>query len=197
MMRTGGPMPKILAFAASLRAGSWNKKLVRVAAQGARDAGADVTIIDLADYPLPLYNGDDEARDGLPANVHKLKDLCREHHGFLVASPEYNAGYSGVLKNCTDWLSRPRDGEKPFEIFAMKPAAAMSASPGALGGNRMLATLRGHLLHLQMLVIPQTYGLVRAAEAFDDDGALTDAKVDAAVKKLGRTVAELAAKLAG
>lgn len=190
-------MANILAFAGSLRTGSWNKKLVRVAAHGAIQAGADVNVIDLKDYPVPLYDGDLEAELGLPENVHNLKDACKAADGFLIASPEYNAGFSGVLKNLTDWLSRPREGEKPFEIFTMKPAAAMAASPGALGGNRMLASLRGHLLHLQMLVIPQTYGLAKAAEAFDADGNLTDPKVEAKVKELGRIVAELAAKLRG
>lgn len=187
--------PKILAFAGSLRSASFNKKLVREAARGAGDAGADVTILDLADYDVPLYNGDDEAAHGLPAAIVALRQLFREHHGFLVASPEYNAGYSGVLKNLTDWLSRPVPGEAPFEIFAMKPAAAMSASPGALGGNRMLASLRGHLLHLQMLVIPQTFGLARAADAFDPEGHLKDANAEAAVLALGRTVSTLASKL--
>ncbi|MCB9933702.1 MAG: NAD(P)H-dependent oxidoreductase [Planctomycetes bacterium] len=188
-------MPNILAFAGSLRAGSWNKKLVRIAAQGAREAGAEVNLIDLKEFPLPVYDADIEDAHGLPDNVHKLKDACKQAQGFLIASPEYNAGYSGVLKNLTDWLSRPREGEKAFEIFAMKPAAAMSASPGALGGNRMLASLRGHLLHLQMLVIPQTYGLSRASEAFDADGNLVDPKVEKRVKELGRIVAELAARL--
>ena len=189
-------MPKILAFAGSVRRDSLNKKMVKAAAEGAREAGAEVTFLDLADYPLPLYDGDGEAADGLPDNVNKLKDICKAHDGFLVASPEYNAGFSGVLKNLTDWLSRPRDGERPFEIFSMKPAAAMSASPGALGGNRMLASLRSHLLHMQMLVVPQTYGLGRAGDAFDEDGKLKDAKVEASVKKLGQVVAELAGKLA-
>lgn len=189
-------MPKILAFAGSLRRDSWNKKMVKAAAEGAREAGAEVTILDLAEFPLPLYDGDGEKTNGLPENVHKLKDIFKQHDGFLVASPEYNAGYSGVLKNFTDWLSRPREGDKPFEIFSMKPVAAMSASPGALGGNRMLASLRSHLLHMQMLVVPQTYGLGKAAEAFDESGKLKDPKVEASVKNLGKVVAELAGKLA-
>lgn len=189
-------MARILAFAGSLRKGSWNKKLVRVAAQGARDAGAEVTVLEIEDYTLPLYDGDLEAVSGLPENVGKLKDLFKAHHGFLISSPEYNGGMPGVLKNLTDWLSRPREGEKPFEIFANKPAAAMAASPGALGGNRMLPTLRAHMLHMQMLVIPQTFGLGKAAEAFDDAGGLKDAKVSESVKNLGRRVAELAARLA-
>lgn len=189
--------PKILAFAASLRAASWNRKLVHVAAEGAKAAGAEVTILDLKQYPVPVYDGDLEAAEGLPGNVHKLKDLFKAHDGFLISSPEYNAGFPGMLKNLTDWLSRPREGEKPFEIFAGKPVAAMAASPGAIGGVRMLASLRAHLLHLQMLVIPQTYGLGKAAEAFDESGNLKDPKIDATVKALGARVAELAAKLKG
>ncbi|MBK8207088.1 MAG: NAD(P)H-dependent oxidoreductase [Planctomycetes bacterium] len=189
-------MARILAFAGSLRKGSWNKKLVRVAVQGAREAGAEVTVLEIEDYPLPLYDGDLEAASGLPEHVRKLKDLFKAHHGFLISSPEYNGGIPGVLKNLTDWLSRPREGEKPFEIFANKPAAAMAASPGDLGGNRMLPTLRAHMLHMQMLVIPQTFGLAKAAEAFDETGLLKDAKASDAVKNLGRRVAELAARLA-
>lgn len=187
---------RVLAFAASLRKGSWNKKLIRVAAEGAREAGAEVTLINMEDYPLPVYDGDLEAAKGLPENVHKLKDLFKAHNGFLISSPEYNGNIPGPLLNMTGWLSRPRDGEKPFEIFAGKPAAGMAASPGAFGGNRMLAMLRSHMLHLQMLVIPATHGLVKAAEAFDEEGRLKDPKTEAAVKKLGSTVAQLAAKLA-
>lgn len=186
---------KILAFAASLRAASWNRKLVRVAAAGAEAAGAEVTILDLKQYPVPVYDGDLEAAEGLPANVHKLKDVFKAHDGFLVSSPEYNASFPGMLKNLTDWLSRPRDGEKPFEIFANKPVAAMATSPGPIGGVRMLASLRAHFLHLQMIVIPQTYGLGKAAEAFDEAGNLKDPKIDATVKALGARVAELATRL--
>lgn len=189
--------PKLIVFAGSARKGSWNKKLAQVASSMARDAGAAVTLLDLADYPLPIMDEDVEAADGLPANALKLKDLFKAHDGFLVSSPEYNAGFPGMLKNLTDWLSRPRDGEKPFEIFASKPVAAMAASPGAIGGVRMLASLRAHLLHLQMLVIPQTYGLGKAAEAFDEAGNLKDPKIDATVKALGARVAELAARLKG
>lgn len=187
--------PRILAFAGSLRRASWNRKLVAEAARGAEDGGAEVLVLELADYSVPLYNADIEASEGLPQAVLELGDLFKAQDGFLVASPEYNAGFSGVLKNLTDWLSRPRAGEKPFEIFAMKPTAAMAASPGALGGNRMLAALRSHLLHLQMLVVPQTYGLSRAADAFDEAGYLKDPSVQAQVRSLGRAVATLAATL--
>lgn len=189
-------MPRVLAFAASLRKKSWNKKLVRVAAQGAREAGAEVTVLELEDYPLPVYNADDEAAHGLPENVIRLKQIFREHDAFLISCPEYNGGYPGMFKNLLDWLSRKTPGEeRGLDAFSYKPVAVMAATPGALGGNRMIATLRGLLLHLQMLVIPEVHGLGRAAEAFDEQGNLKDPKVEAAIKNLGRKVTEIAAKL--
>jgi NAD(P)H-dependent FMN reductase len=187
--------PRILAFAGSLRKDSWNRKLIRVAAQGAREAGAEVTLLDLKEYPLPVYDGDIEAEQGLPENVIKLKTIFKEHQGILISSPEYNAGYPGMLKNVIDWLSRPLEGEKPFEPFRYKPVGAMAASPGALGGNRMMSSLRGLLTHMQMIVVPEVYGLSKAGEAFDDQGNLKDPKIEASVKKIGKAVADLARKL--
>lgn len=192
------PTPKILAFAASLRRESWNRKLIRVAAEGARQAGAEVTLLDLNDYPLPMYHGDEEAgAGGPPEHARKLYDIVKAHDAFLVSSPEYNGTYPGLLKNMLDWLSRPNgSGDKPFSIFANKPAAIMGASPGAFGGVRMLPSLRLLLSHFQMLVIPQQHALAKAGEAFDDQGNLRDDKVAATVKGLGERVAKLAAKLA-
>lgn len=189
-------MPKILAFAASTRRDSWNRKLIRVAVQGARDAGAEVTLLELIDYPVPVYNADDEKEHGLPENVAKLAELFRAHEGFLISSPEYNNGYPGLLKNMLDWLSRPGVGGPPLSLFANKPAAIMAASPGKFGGVRMLPQLRQYLSVLQMLVVPQVYGLGLADQAFNDDGTLKDPKVDSAVKALGERVTTLAGKLA-
>ena len=189
-------MPKILAFAASLRKGSWNKKLVNVAAQGARDAGAEVSVIDLKAYPLPIYDGDDEVASGLPENAIKLKNLFQSHDGLLIASPEYNSGYSAALKNLIEWVSRPREGEKPLAAFRGKPVAIMAASPGARGGMRMLPHLRDLLSNIQMLVLPGMYGLAKAHEAFDADGNIKDDKIAAVVKGLGQSVADMAQRLA-
>ena len=125
-------MPKILAFAGSLRRDSWNKKLIKVAVQGAREAGADVTLIDMKDFRLPVYDGDDEQADGLPDNAIKLKDLFKAHDGLLISSPEYNSGYPGGFKNLIDWVSRPREGEKPLEAFRNKPVAIMAASRASI-----------------------------------------------------------------
>jgi NAD(P)H-dependent FMN reductase len=188
-------MPKILAFAGSLRKGSLNKKLVKVAAEGAREAGADVTIVDIKDYPLPVYDGDLEKADDLPDNAIKLKDLFKAHDGLLISSPEYNSSYPGALKNLIDWVSRPREGEKPFEPFNDKPVAIMAASPGAKGGMRMLPHLRDLLSNIRMLVLPGMYGLAHAGKAFNDDGKLLDENIEAIVKGLGKAVVEMAAKL--
>ena len=116
--------PKILAFAGSTRERSFNKKLVCIAAAAARAAGAEVTDLDLRDLPLPLYDGDLEARDGLPENAKKLKELMIAHQGFLISAPEYNSSITAVLKNTIDWVSRPQ----PNDPFAGKVATLMSAS---------------------------------------------------------------------
>src|SRR5574341_318448 len=117
--------PKIIALAGSTRSGSYNKLLVKIAADGAREAGADVTYIDLRDYPMPIYDGDLEDREGLPANGRKLKDIFLANQGLLIASPENNGSFSAVLKNTIDWLSRPVKGYPPLECFVNKYAALM------------------------------------------------------------------------
>jgi chromate reductase, NAD(P)H dehydrogenase (quinone) len=124
---------RILAFAGSTRGGSFNKKLIKIAAAGASAAGAEVTLIDLRDYSMPLYDGDLEASEGLPDNAHLLRRLFFTHDGLLVACPEYNSSISGVLKNTIDWVSRPRPDEPDLACFTGKVAAIMSASPAILG----------------------------------------------------------------
>ena len=120
--------PRILAFAGSLRRESFNKKLVPIAAKGARDAGAEVTLIGLEDFPLPLFDQDLEARQGMPENGMKLKQLFIDHDGLLIASPEYNSSITAVLKNAIDWVSRPAPGEPSLVAFRSKVATLMSAS---------------------------------------------------------------------
>src|SRR5271156_3839779 len=111
---------RILAFAGSLRRDSFNKKLVSIAAQGAKKAGAEVTIVDLKDFPLPLFDQDFEAEQGIPDMGKKLKKLFIDHDGLLIASPEYNSSMTGVLKNAIDWVSRPGPGEPPLVAFQGK-----------------------------------------------------------------------------
>jgi NAD(P)H-dependent FMN reductase len=126
-------MPRILAFASGTRRESFNKKPVASAAQGAREAGAEVTFIDLKDFTLPLFDLDLEAAQGMPENGKKLKNLFIDHDGLLIASPEYNSSFPAILKNAIDWVSRPAPGEPSLVAFRGKVATLMSASPGALG----------------------------------------------------------------
>lgn len=187
--------PKILAFAGSTREHSYNKKLVKVAAEAARAAGATVMLVDLRDYPLPLFDEDLEAASGLPENAIKLKELFKSHDGFLISSPEYNSSISGVLKNAIDWVSRPRPGEKSLECFADKVAGLMSASPGQLGGLRGLVTLRSILGNIQVHVHHHQVAVPKAHEAFDDIGRLKNPDQFAAVEKLATSVAKMITKL--
>jgi chromate reductase len=191
------PTPRILAFAGSLRKDSYNKKLVHVAAEGARAAGAEVTYLDLRDYPLPIYDGDLEAAEGLPANAAKLKQLFIAHQGLLISSPEYNSSISAALKNTIDWVSRPQPNEKPLVAFSGKVAALMSASPGALGGLRGLVHVRSILSCINVIVLPGQIAVPKSHEAFDADGTLKDEKLQASVKDLGKGLAEAVGKFCG
>jgi chromate reductase len=187
--------PKILAFAGSTRTDSFNKKLVKIAADGAKDAGVDVTVIDLRDFAMPLYDGDLEQKDGLPQNARKLKDLMLSHQGFLISSPEYNSSISGVLKNTIDWTSRQSEGEESLACFKGKVAGIMSASPGGLGGLRGLVHVRAILENIGVLVIPDQIAISKAHEAFNADGTLKDKKQEEQVKKIGADVSKLLLKL--
>jgi NAD(P)H-dependent FMN reductase len=187
--------PKVLAFAGSTRTDSYNKRLVKIAAAGARAAGAEVTLIDLRDFPLPLFDGDLEAREGLPPNGRKLKDLFLAHHGLLIAAPEYNSSITAVLKNAIDWVSRPVPGEAPLACFDGKVAGLMSASPGALGGLRGLVHVRAILGNIKVLVLPDQIAISKANEAFNPDGSLKDPKQQAAVEGLGAELARVIARL--
>jgi len=188
-------IPKILAFAGSTRTESFNKKLVKVAAAGAKEAGADVTIIDLRDYPMPLYDEDLEKKEGLSSNTRKLKELMLSHHGFLISSPEYNSSISGVLKNTIDWTSRQGDDESPMSCFKDKVAGIMSASPGGLGGLRGLVHVRAILENMGVLVIPSQVAVSKAHEAFNLDGTMKDQKQEQQVKKIGANLAQMLSKL--
>lgn len=186
---------KILCFAGSTRNQSVNKKLVKVAMQAAQDAGAEVTYIDLKDLPMPLYDGDLEAEQGLPDNAKKFKELLKSHDAMLISCPEYNSSITPVLKNAIDWASRPQEGEKPLVCFTGKVAGLMAASPGALGGLRGLVAVRSLLGNIGVTVIPDQVAVPQAMQAFDDNGNLVDEKQKASVQKIGAKVAEVAAKL--
>ena len=178
--------PRILAFAGSLRKDSFNKKLVKIAAQAAEAEGAEVQVIDLADFPLPLFDEDLEKRDGPPAHATKLKELMKAAHGFLLACPEYNSSITAVLKNAIDWASRPAPNEPGLAAFHGKAAVLMAASPGALGGLRGLVTVRSILGNIGVVVLPDQMAIMQAHDAFGADGRLKFDKQQAGIENLGR-----------
>lgn len=185
---------RILAFAGATRTQSWNKKLIRLGADAVRREGAEVTLIDLRDVAMPLFDGDLE-QEGLPPGAQVLKRLMVEHDGFLISAPEYNSSISGVLKNAIDWVSRPVGG--PVSAFRGKVAGLLAASPGNLGGIRGLFTVRQVLTVLGTLVIPTQFGLARAAEAFNADGSLKDPAQQKSVEGVASELVRIAGRLKG
>jgi len=182
--------PRVLAFAGSAREASFNKRLLRVAARDVEAAGVGCTIVDLRDHPLPLYDGDLEAREGLPANAAGLRRLFDAHAAFLIAAPEYNGSITPLLKNTLDWLSRSPTGTPDLRCYTGKVAALVSASPGPLGGMRGLAVVRSLLTNLGVTVIAPQVSIRQAHEAFDAQGAL-------AAEHQAKQVADFARVFAG
>jgi len=180
----------ILAFSGSARDGSFNKKLIPIAAAGIEAAGMKCTVIDLRDYPLPLYDGDLEAADGLPANAARLRELFAAHAGLLLACPEYNSSITPLLKNTIDWVTRSPEATPDLSGFQGKLAALMAASPGPLGGLRGLAVVRSLLSNIGCTVIADQVTIRQAATAFDPDGAFVDARYSERVRVLGQTLAQ-------
>lgn len=191
------PQPRILAFAGSARKDSYNKKMVQVAAEAARSAGAEVTFIDLNDFDLPLFNEDLESAEGVPENAQKLKALFFEHDGFIIACPEYNSSITPLLKNVIDWVSRREEGESPLQAYQGKTTALLAASPGGLGGLRGLVHVRSILSSIGVLVIPKQFALSNANNAFDDNGQLTDDKQQSIVTGIAQNLVEVTSKLCG
>ena len=190
--------PKILAFAGSLREHSLNKRVLKTAVKGAEKAGAEVTYIDLRDYPMPIYDLDDHERNGFDENALKLQGLLTEHDGLLVASPEYNGSLPAALKNAIDWASRPSGRYERSKVFRGKVAAMMTASPGSLGGVRSLAHLRGVLTSVGVHVLPQEIAVTFAEDKFAGDGdEMTDETVRGNLEALGASLVEMLRKTHG
>jgi chromate reductase len=164
--------PRLLFFAGSARQASFNKRVARLGAIIAETNGIPATFADLADYPMPIYDGDLEAASGQPDNAHKLKNLMMAHTGVFIMSPEYNASFTPLLKNTLDWISHIRDnGEGPLEVFRTRVFALGAASNGGTGGLRGVSQLRLMLeLGTGALVLPDQFLLPRAADAFDEHG---------------------------
>jgi len=190
--------PKILAFAGSLREHSYSKRIVKTAARGAEEAGAEVTYIDLRDYPMPIYNADDHEKNGFDANALKLQKLLHEHDGLLIASPEYNASLSAALKNTIDWTSRKSDEFKLGEVFKGKVGTIMTESPGAFGGLRCLGHLRDVLTILLVNVLPLEIAVGKVHEMFDGEGVeMTNEKMKGILEDLGASLVDMLRKTYG
>ncbi|MCX7390957.1 MAG: NAD(P)H-dependent oxidoreductase [Planctomycetia bacterium] len=188
--------PRILAFGGSLRRDSYNQKLAVVAAAGGREAGAEVTVISLRDFTLPIFDEDLEATSGMPEAAKRLKVMFREHNGLIIASPEYNSSITAALKNAIDWVSRGESNDEPaLSALAGKTAVLCSASPGGLGGMRGLVHLRAILGCIGITVLPDQIAVGKAYEAFTPDGVLADANQQARVKALGSNLAKHLSKL--
>jgi NAD(P)H-dependent FMN reductase len=184
------PPPKILVFAGSIRTGSHNARLAALAAKELTLMGADVTRISLEDYPMPLYDGDAEADTGMPPNARDLKGILESHSGVFIASPEYNASITPLLKNAIDWVSRVRTrGEPPYAAFRDRAFALGAASDEPHGGLRSLMALRQVLeLGCGALVIPEQITVVQASEAFDE---MDNLKEEGAAEMLRRVLHRL------
>jgi chromate reductase len=186
--------PRILAFAGSARRDSYNKKLIRIAAEAAKTAGAEVTLIDLADYPLPIMDEDVE-KAGFPENATKLKQLFLEHDGLLISCPEYNSSITPLLKNTIDWVSRSQPNEPRLAAYINKVAVLMAASPGGLGGLRGLVHVRSILQNIGVIVLPDQRALSQAHQAFDEAGNLKDEPMQHGVEALGKGLVEFLKRL--
>ena len=187
---------KILVFAGSARRDSLNKKLARLAAAAVTSAGGNAVLVDLDDYPLPVYHGDLESSEGIPENARRLKTLFKARQGLLIVSPENNASISSLLKNTLDWISRQDGSESGLAPYRGKVAALMSASPGALGGLRGLVHLRQVLQALGVLTLSEQFALSRAHEAFAQDGSLVEARHRESVANLCTRLVEVTGRLA-
>jgi len=191
-------VPKILVFAGSIRTASFNARLAALAAKELALTGAEVSRISLEDYPLPIYNGDDEAKSGVPANAQNLKQMMAEHQGVFIASPEYNASITPLLKNTIDWISRVRErGEPPLAVFKNRVFAIGGASDSPYGAMRSLMALRQVLeLGCGALVLPEQITVFRASEAFDEMDDLKEERAAATLKRVAQRLVDAAREMA-
>ena len=184
---------KLLAFSGSTRTGSLNSLVLQNAIAGAESvAGCTVTLINLKDYQMPLYNGDDEQATGMPESAQRLLRLFEQHDGLLLASPEYNGFFTPLIKNTFDWMTRTEpDGKVGLRVFKRYPVALVSSSPGLMGGLRSLMMVRMYLGNLGCLVLPEQ---VAVTGQKIHDGKISDERLEAQVRAIGAGLAEWTSK---
>ena len=185
---------RILAFAGSARRDSWNRKVLEVAVAGARGAGAEVTVVNLGDYPMPIYHADWHEEHGVPAPMLELRTLMMAANGLLIASPEYNASITPLLKNTIDWLSQDVNGEGGRAPFEGKVGGLMGASNGAFGTIRALPHVSSILSNLGVLMLP-IVAVPGVATTFDETGVMTNERTRLMVSTLGARLANTIVKL--
>jgi len=191
-------MPKILAFAGSFREKSYNKRVLAVAVDGARRAGAEVDTVNLRDYFMPVFCPDEIIQNGFDPTALRFQELLNEYHGLLIATPEYNASVPGGMKNMFDWASRKSERFALGEVFKNKFAAMITASPGSFGGIRCLAHLRQILSIMGVTVLPSEIAVTFVADKFDGDSyEIKDEKTQALLESLGSTLADTLDKFHG
>jgi NAD(P)H-dependent FMN reductase len=187
---------KILVIPGSLRTGSLNAKLAAVAAHALAQEGAEVTRISLGDFPLPIYDGDLQAKSGVPKNAVNLKRMMAAHHGVLIVTPEYNSSVPALVKNAIDWVSRVQDAhETRGQVFRERVFAIASASGGRLGGARALAALRLILSACHAQVIPNQLALAFAEDAYDEMDHLRNSADSVALKALVRQLIDVSQRM--
>lgn len=184
-----GAAVRVVGLAGSTRGDSLNAKLVAAALDACSGYGVETTLVDLRDYPLPIYDGDFEAREGLPESATRLRELLTANHGMIVASPEYNGSITALLKNTLDWVSRSPEASPDLRPYRGKFAAIMSASPGPLGGMRGLRVVREVLTNLGVNVLANQIALGKAFGEFTEEGALVQ---DSRRQQVDRVASELA-----
>jgi chromate reductase, NAD(P)H dehydrogenase (quinone) len=187
---------RILVIPGSLRTGSHNAKLAMAAAYEFAQAGVDVTRISLGDFPLPIYDGDLQAKSGVPKNAINLKRMMGSHHGVVIVTPEYNSSVPPLVKNAIDWITRVQDPhESRGQVFREKPFALAAASEGRLGGTRALAALRLILSACHATVVPNQLALSFADQAYDDMDRLKNQADIEALKALVRQLIEVSQRM--
>src|SRR5437763_14256853 len=184
---------KILVIPGSLRIGSLNARLAAAITHELVQSGTEVTRISLSDFPLPIYDGDLQAKSGVPKHAINLKRMIGAHHGVLIVTPEYNSSVPPLVKNAIDWVTRVQDAhETRGQVFREKPFAIAAASEGRLGGTRAFAALRLILSACHARAIANQLALSFANQAYDDTDRLKHPADIEALKALVRQLIDVA-----
>lgn len=188
--------PNLIAFSGSTRAGSYNQAILTVVSEAAEAAGATVDRVNLKDFPMPIFDQDLEASEGLPQSAKDLKARFATADGFLIASPEYNSAFTPLMKNVIDWCSRAEsDDEPPLSVYSGKSALLVAASPGGLGGIRGLYALRSVFQNISVTVFPSMMAVPSAYQLIDENGVITDEKWKGRLEKLAVEYVDFAGRL--